>query len=405
MTHLLEFFSREVEMLGEDRRNFLEISRRAGHFPSAVAHGAPGGAQREVSVWCSNDYLGMGEAPVVLEAVREAVAKYGAGSGGSRNISGTNRYHVLLEAELAALHGKEAALLFSTGFTANDGALSVIAGRSGDTIVFSDEKNHASLIDGIRHSGADKHIFRHNDTEHLAELLAAADPQRPKLIVFESVYSMDGDIAPLAEIAALARKYSATTYVDEVHAIGMYGPRGAGIAAREGLADEFTIVMGTLAKAIGTIGGYVAGPRPIIEAVRAFSRQFIFTTSLPPAIAAGALAAVRYLVDSDAERNRLRDNATLLHRLLDERGIPYLSSMSHIVSVLIGDEGPCRRASELLLERYGIYVQPIDAPSVRVGEAILRVAPSATHDSTDVEKFAAALDDVWLELDLPRTGR
>ncbi|WP_280376988.1 5-aminolevulinate synthase [Nocardia wallacei] len=405
MTQLLEFFSREVEQLGEGRRHFLEIGRRAGHFPSAIAHGAAGGGEREVSVWCSNDYLGMGQAPFVLDAVKAAVDRYGAGSGGSRNISGTNRYHVLLEQELAALHGKESALLFSTGYTANDGALSVLAGRTRDTIVFSDEKNHASLIDGIRHSRADKHVFRHNDTAHLAELLAAADPARPKLVVFESVYSMDGDIAPLAEIADLARRFGATTYIDEVHAIGMYGPRGAGIAAREGLADEFTVVMGTLAKAFGTIGGYVAGPAPLIEAVRAFSRSFIFTTSLPPAIAAGALAAVRHLSRSDVERTRLRANAQLLHRLLNGHGIPFISPMSHIVSVFIGDERLCRRASALLLERYGIYVQPIDAPSVRPGEAILRVAPSATHDATDVEKFATALDDIWRELDIPRAAR
>ncbi|WP_433598109.1 5-aminolevulinate synthase [Nocardia sp. CA-135953] len=404
MTQLLEFFSREMEQLGAGRRDFLEIGRRAGHFPSAIARGGPGG-EREISVWCSNDYLGMGQAPFVLDAVKDAVDRFGAGSGGSRNISGTNRYHVLLERELADLHGKESALLFSTGYTANDGALSILAGRAGDTIVFSDEKNHASLIDGIRHSRAEKRIFRHNDTAHLTELLAAADPAKSKLIVFESVYSMDGDIAPLAEIARIAKEFGATTYVDEVHAIGMYGPRGAGIAAREGLADEFTVVMGTLAKAFGTIGGYVAGPAPLIEAVRAYSRSFIFTTSLPPAIAAGALAAVRHLIGSEVERTRLRDNAQLLHRLLDERAIPYISPMSHIVSVFIGDERLCRQASALLLQRYGIYVQPIDAPSVPAGAAILRVAPSATHDTTDVEKFATAIDDVWRELEIPRASR
>jgi 5-aminolevulinate synthase len=404
MNKHLDFFAREREEFGARRRDFLEIGRRAGRFPSAVARQGKGGADVEISVWCSNDYLGMGQNPYVLEAVKNAVDAFGAGSGGSRNIGGTNHYHVLLEKELAALHGKEAALIFPSGFTANDGALTVLAGRAPGTLVFSDELNHASIIDGLRHSGAEKRIFRHNDVAHLAELLAAADPERPKLIVLESVYSMSGDVAPLAEIAELAHRYEATTFVDEVHAVGMYGPQGAGIAAREGIADEFTVVMGTLAKGFGTAGGYIAGPSTLVDAVRDFSRGFIFTTSIPPATAAGALAAVQHLRSSERERARLAANAGLLHRLLRERGIPFVSDMSHIVSVFVGDDGLCRRASALLLERHGIYVQPINAPSVRAGEEILRVAPSATHTTGDVEKFAEAIDGIWRELGIRRAG-
>jgi 5-aminolevulinate synthase len=402
MTQHLDFFASEMKEFADHKRSFLEIGRRAGRFPSAMARTGTGGPDLEVSVWCSNDYLGMGQNPAVLEAMKTALDAFGAGSGGSRNIGGTNHFHVLLEKELAALHGKEAALIFSSGYTANDGALSVLAGRMPGTLVFSDELNHASIIDGLRHSGAEKRIFRHNDMAHLEELLAAADPDRPKMIVLESVYSMSGDMAPLHEVVAVAKRYGATTFIDEVHAVGMYGPEGAGIVARDGLADDFTVIMGTLAKGFGTAGGYIAGPAPLIEAVRSFSRSFIFTTSLPPALAAGALAAVRHLRSSDAERTRLRDNARLLHRLLDEQSIPYVSPMSHIVSVFVGDDALCRQASALLLERHGIYVQAINAPSVRAGEEILRVAPSATHTSSDVEKFAEALGGIWQELDIPR---
>ncbi|MFE3947475.1 5-aminolevulinate synthase [Streptomyces sp. NPDC059118] len=404
MNNHLDFFAREMEEFGARRREFLEIGRRAGRFPSAVARQGQDGADVEISVWCSNDYLGMGQNPFVLEAMKNAVDAFGAGSGGSRNIGGTNHYHVLLENELAALHGKEDALIFPSGFTANDGALTVLAGRAPGTLVFSDELNHASIIDGLRHSGAEKRIFRHNDVAHLEELLAAADPERPKLIVLESVYSMSGDVAPLAEIAGLARRYRATTFIDEVHAVGMYGPQGAGIAAREDIADEFTVVMGTLAKGFGTAGGYIAGPAALIDAVRNFSRGFIFTTSIPPATAAGALAAVQHLRSSEQERTRLAANAGLLHRLLKERDIPFVSDQSHIVSVFVGDDGLCRQASALLLERHGIYVQPINAPSVRAGEEILRVAPSATHTTGDVEKFAEAVDGIWRDLGIPRAA-
>lgn len=400
MNQYMDFFAGELAALGDQKRSFLEIGRRAGRFPSADARGR--GVAQEISVWCSNDYLGMGQHPAVLEAMKNAVDAFGAGSGGSRNIGGTNHYHVLLEQELATLHRKEAALLFPSGYTANDGALSVLAGRMPGTLVFSDQLNHASIIDGLRHSGAEKRIFRHNDVAHLAELLAEADPDRPKLIVLESVYSMSGDVAPLAEIAELAERYHAATFVDEVHAVGMYGPEGAGIAAREGLADRFTVIMGTLAKGFGTAGGYITGPAALVDSVRSFSRPFIFTTSPPPAVAAAALAAVRHLRASEEERERLQRNARLLHRLLTERGIPFVSDQSHIVSVLVRDDALCQQASRLLLERHGVYVQAINAPSVPAGEEILRVAPSATHTTGDVEKFAEGLDGIWSDLGLPR---
>ncbi|CAM5324632.1 MULTISPECIES: 5-aminolevulinate synthase [Streptomyces] len=396
-THL-EYFTHGISEEERRTRTFLEIGRRAGHFPRAVAR--TDGSESEVSVWCSNDYLSMGQHPVVVEAVRDTVARFGAGSGGSRNIGGTNHRHVELERELADWHGMDAALLFTSGYTANDGALSVIAGRPEGTVVFSDERNHASIIDGLRRSGARKRIFRHNDVSHLAELLADTDPDAPKLIVLESVYSMSGDVAPLADIADLADQYGATTFLDEVHAIGMYGPQGAGIAAREGIADRFDVVMGTLAKALGTVGGYIAGPADLIDTVRTFSRAFVFTTSLPPAIAAGALAAVRHLRSSDAERDRLAENARLLQRLLDEADVPYLSADSHIVSALVGDDALCKQASNLLLDRHGIYVQAINAPSVRLGEELLRIAPSATHTPADVQKFAEALAGIWRDLEI-----
>ncbi|MBL1102679.1 5-aminolevulinate synthase [Streptomyces coffeae] len=399
-TQYLDLFSRLIEGSDGGKRDFLEIGRLAGRFPAASLCDSED--TDGINVWCSNDYLGMGQHPAVLEAMKEAVDKYGAGAGGSRNIGGTNHYHVLLEKELAALHGKDDALLFTSGFTANDGALSIIAGRMEGCVVFSDALNHASIIDGLRHSRAEKRIFRHNDTAHLEELLAAADPDVPKLIVAESVYSMNGDIAPLPEIADLAKRYGAMTYLDEVHAVGMYGPEGAGIAARHGIADDFTVIMGTLAKGFGTTGGYIAGPTEVIEAVRMFSRSFIFTTALPPAVAAAALAAVRHLRSSDAEREQLWSNAQLMKGLLNERRIPFISDQTHIVSVLVRDEALCKHMSALLLDRHGIYVQAINAPSVRVGEEILRVAPGAVHTADEVRGFVDALDQVWEQLGADR---
>ncbi|MEC3979808.1 5-aminolevulinate synthase [Amycolatopsis sp. H20-H5] len=397
-THL-DYFTTKISADQRSTREFLEIGRRAGHFPSATARVS--GGNTEVSVWCSNDYLGMGQHPLVLAAAHDAVAKFGAGSGGSRNIGGTNHRHVELERELADWHRKDAALLFTSGYTANDGALTVIAGTPDTTVVFSDELNHASIIDGLRHSGASKRIFRHNDVEHLAQLLAGADPELPKLIVVESIYSMSGDVAPLAEIADLAERFGATTFLDEVHAIGMYGPEGAGVAAREGIVERFDIIMGTLAKGLGTAGGYIAGPTDLIDYVRTASRAFVFTTSLPPANAAGALAAVRHLRESEVERERLAVNARLLHRLLDDADIPFKSADSHIVSAIVGDDALCKQASALLLDRHQIYVQAINAPSVREGDEVLRIAPSATHTTADVEKFAEALAGIWRALGIP----
>lgn len=397
MSEYMDFFARLGQETSERKREFLELGRIAGRFPAAgTAH------HGEISIWCSNDYLGMGQHPDVLSAMKNAVDECGAGSGGSRNIGGTNHYHVALEAELAALHGKEDAVLFTSGYSANEGALSVLAGRIDDCAVFSDQLNHASIIDGLRHSGAEKFIYRHNDCAHLEKLLSGVDPHRPKLVVTESVHSMRGDIAPLAEIADIAKRYGAVTFVDEVHAVGMYGPEGAGIAAQEGLAPAFTVVMGTLAKGFGMTGGYVAGPTVLMDAVRTFARSFIFTTALPPAVAAGALAAVRHLRGSQRERERLTANATLMHGLLRDRGIPFLSDQTHIVSVLVGEDRLCKEMSAQLLERHGAYVQAINAPSVPTGEEILRVAPSAVHEAADVRRFVDALDGIWTGLGASR---
>ncbi|MET9293687.1 5-aminolevulinate synthase [Streptomyces sp. NPDC003077] len=397
MSEYMDFFARLAQETTERKREFLPLGRIAGRFPAAgtLDNG-------EISVWCSNDYLGMGQHPAVLDAMKRAVDEYGAGSGGSRNIGGTNHYHVALEKELAALHGKADAVLFTSGYSANEGALSVLAGRIDDCAVFSDQLNHASIIDGLRHSGAEKFIYRHNDCDHLDELLSGVDPDRPKLVVTESVHSMRGDIAPLARLADVAKQHGAVTFLDEVHAVGMYGPEGAGIAAREGLASAFTVIMGTLAKGFGMTGGYVAGPAVLMDAVRAFARSFIFTTALPPAVAAGALAAVRHLRGSEAERIRLAANAQLLQGLLRERDIPFLSDQTHIVSALVGEDGLCKAMSALLLERHGVYVQAVNAPSVPKGEEILRIAPSAVHDAAGVRRFVDALDAVWSDLGGPR---
>ncbi|MFB7632327.1 5-aminolevulinate synthase [Streptomyces sp. NPDC056149] len=398
--HLASYLNGEIAgNLAESKRKFLEIGRCSGSYPMATAR--RDGVGSEISVWCSNDYLGMGQNRQAIVAMKAAIDTHGVGSGGSRNIGGTNHYHVSLENELADLHGKEAALLFTSGYTANEGSLTVLAAMPRDTVVFSDAKNHASIIDGLRHSGAKKHIFRHNDVAHLEELLAAAPADCPKLIVAESVYSMSGNVAPLAEIADLADKYGATTFIDEVHAVGMYGPQGAGIAAQEGIADRFTVVMGTLAKGFGTVGGYIAGPAALVDAVRTYARSFVFTTSLPPAVAAASQASVQYLRSSDVERKLLLENARLLHSLLIEADIPFLSTDSHIVSAFVGDDDMCKRASQMLFEKYGIYVQSINAPSVPAGEEILRIAPSAVHDQSDVEKFARALQEIWKELNIP----
>ncbi|MFJ5034129.1 5-aminolevulinate synthase [Streptomyces sp. NPDC088560] len=396
------FFASEIEDLQRrgGYRTFVEVERLAGSFPAALRHGP--GPGRRISVWCSNDYLGMGQHPLVLAAMKRAVDESGAGSGGSRNISGNHRHHVELEHELAELHGMESALVFPSGYAANDAALTVLAGRLPGCVVFSDELNHASMIAGIRHSGAEKQIFRHNDPDHLEELLAGTDPKLPKIIALESVYSMESDVAPLHRIAELAREYGAFTYLDEVHAVGMYGPQGAGKAAELGLEGRFDVVQGTLAKAFGAAGGYVAGPAAVVDAIRSFASAFIFTTSLPPTVAAGAVTAVRHLRRSDAERRTLSEKSRLLHGLLRDYGIPVVSDAAHIVPVLVGDSVRCREVAGELLERHGCYVQPINAPSVPVGTERLRVTPTPQHGDDEIVAFAAALHGIWERTGLPR---
>ncbi|MFJ8193079.1 5-aminolevulinate synthase [Streptomyces sp. NPDC096094] len=399
----VDFFSSQIDALKQQGgyRTFLEIERRAGAFPAALKFG-PGDGRR-ISVWCSNDYLGMGQHPLVLEAMKKAVDETGAGSGGSRNISGNNHYHVRLERELADLHGMESALIFPSGYAANDAALTVLGSRLPDCVVLSDELNHASMIAGIRHSGAEKHVFRHNDIDHLEELLAGTDPSLPKIIALESVYSMESDVAPLERVAELAAQYGAFTYLDEVHAVGMYGPHGAGKAAELGIADRFDVVQGTLAKAFGTAGGYVAGPASVVDAIRSFAGAFIFTTSLPPAVAAGALAAVRHLKRSEHERTQLARKAALLQGLLRDHGIPVVSEAAHIVPVLVGDAVKCQNVARRLLDQHGYYVQPINSPSVAVGSERLRVTPTPHHGDEEIAGFARALDAIWESEALPRT--
>jgi len=380
-------------------RVFADLERHCGSFPRATRHGAE---ISDVTIWCSNDYLGMGQHPSVLAAMHEALDRCGAGAGGTRNISGTTHDHVLLEAELADLHGKEAALLFTSGYVSNWAALGTLAGRIPDCIVLSDALNHASMIEGIRYSGAERMIWKHNDLADLEAKLAALPLDRPKLIAFESVYSMDGDIAPIKEICDLADKYNAMTYLDEVHGVGLYGPRGGGVAEREGLMHRLTVIEGTLGKAFGVVGGYIAASTELCDFIRSFASGFIFTTALPPAVAAGAAASIRHLKNSTIERAQQQANVAQVRQRLDEIGIPHVENPSHIIPVMVGDPHKCKFISDKLLQEFGIYIQPINYPTVPKGTERLRITPSPVHSAEDIERLIGALGDLWAQCKLAR---
>jgi len=388
-------FQQRLEILHREGRYrvFADLKRRRGFFPAAD-HLAPDGA-REVTVWCSNDYLGMGQHPVVLTAMHEAIDAVGAGSGGTRNISGTTHYHVELESELADLHGKEAALLFTSAYVANDATLSTLLRLVPGTVVFSDEKNHASMIEGIRHGGCEKRIFRHNDVVDLEAKLKRYPKHTPKIIAFESVYSMDGHIAPISAICDLAEKYGALTYLDEVHAVGMYGPRGGGIAERDGVMDRVDIINGTLAKGFGVMGGYIAGSRHLCDAIRSFASGFIFTTSLAPVIVAGALASIRHLKTSGLERARHQERVRTLKRSLEAKRLPVMNNPSHIVPVMVGCPIRCKAMTDALLHKHGIYVQPINYPTVAKSTERMRLTPTPTHSDAQMADLIQALDDLY----------
>ena len=382
-------------------RTFIDIERRQGHFPQAIWR-RPDGTEQEITVWCGNDYLGMGQHPGVLQAMHEAIDATGAGSGGTRNISGTTVYHRRLEAELADLHGKEAALVFSSAYIANDATLSTLRTIFPGLIIYSDALNHASMIEGVRRGGGEKRIFRHNDVAHLRALLAADDPAAPKLIAFESIYSMDGDFGPIRAICDLAEEFGALTYIDEVHAVGMYGPRGAGVAERDGQMHRIDIINATLAKAYGVFGGYIAASARMVDAIRSYAPGFIFTTSLPPAVAAGAAVSVRILKTAQHLRDSQQLHARILKMRLKGLGLPIIDHGSHIVPVHVGDPVHCKMLSDMLLERYGIYVQPINFPTVPRGTERLRFTPSPVHDPKQIDHLVKAMDDLWKHCALNR---
>ena len=395
-----KFFSSALDSLKSEGRYrvFNDIKRTLGNFPNAIHYS--GSEKKEVSVWCSNDYLGMGQNEKVLKAMHDAIDSSGAGSGGTRNISGTSHYHVMLEEELADLHNKESALLFTSGYISNEASLSTIASILPDCVVLSDELNHASMIQGMKNSKAERFIFKHNNPKHLEEILQNIHPDRPKLVAFESVYSMDGDIAPIKELCEVAKANNALTYLDEVHAVGMYGPRGGGIAERDGLMDELDIIEGTLAKAYGTMGGYVASNKDIIDVIRSFASSFIFTTSLPPSIAAGALASVKHLKNSNEERIIHQARAKSLKEKLRQTGIVVMPSESHIVPILVGDPVLCKKASDLLLTDHAVYVQPINYPTVPKGKERLRITPNPLHDEKMIDNLVESLKIVWKQLNI-----
>ena len=396
------FFAGHLRRLHDEGRYrvFAELERIVGAFPRARLH--RDGAVRDVTVWCSNDYLAMGQHPVVLEAMQQAVGAQGSGAGGTRNISGTNTLHVALERELAALHAKDAALVFTSGYVANETTLQTLGALLPGCELYSDAYNHASMIAGIRHSGARRHIFRHNDAAHLEQLLAASDPAAPKIVAFESVYSMDGDVSPIGELCEIAHRHGALTYLDEVHAVGMYGANGAGVAERDGVLDKVDIVQGTLAKAFGVVGGYIATTAATVDFVRSCGSGFIFSTSMPPAIAAGALASVRHVRSHPELRTRHQERAATLKRRLAAAGLPVMPSATHIVPVAVGDAAHCKRASDLLLDRHSIYVQPINYPTVPRGTERLRFTPSPDHTDAMMDQLVAAMDQLWTACNVAR---
>ena len=388
-------FNAQLQTLKDEGnyRIFAELERQRGQFPRAISHDSD--APDEVTVWCSNDYLGMGQNPLVVEAMKSAIDNSGCGAGGTRNISGTNHEHLLLERELADLHGKENALLFTSGYVSNWAALSTLGGRLPDAVILSDELNHASMIEGIRHSRAKKMIWTHNDPEDLDRKLASLPANAPKIVAFESVYSMDGDICPMREIVEVAEKHGAMTYLDEVHAVGLYGPRGGGVSEQEGLADRITLIEGTLGKAYGVMGGYVTGSAALCDFIRSFASGFIFTTAIPPAVAAAARTSIAHLKRSQSERDQQRHQVAKLRAGLDAAGIPHLENPSHIIPVMIKDPVKCRQLADILMQDFGIYVQPINYPTVPKGSERLRFTPSPLHSDADIEHLVHALTVLW----------